>query len=128
MSGWWRYVGVSTLIVAGSVALASTFLSREGTLGLIAAGTIAWVVQVAAFTIASKLRSSQRGFLLSMVGGMFGRLAVLGVLGVLVTLRDLGDAEGPLIMGTVTFLFALLLLEARFLKGGPNPTEGHEPA
>lgn len=84
---------------------------------MVAAGGIAWTVQVLAFAAAGWARSSGRGFLLWMLGGAFGRLAVLGALGVWVTLRDTGEAETPLVLGTVAFLFALLLLEVWFLKG-----------
>ena len=128
MKRWGLYAGLSALLVLVTVVAASTVLSRGQTSGLAVAGVVAWSVQALASLLARRLRRSQRGFLMAMLVGMAGRFGALGVLGVLVTLNDYGDAEGPLVLGTVTFLFALLLLEARFLEGDSNSTERHEPA
>jgi hypothetical protein len=125
---WVVYVALSGLAVAASVGAGSFFLNGRQAGGLAVAGGVAWAVQAAVSLLSRLLRRSEKGFLPAMLVGMAGRFGALGVLGVLVTVKDYADAEGPLILGTVTFLFALLLVEARFLEGDPNPLERHESA
>ncbi len=109
-------MGVALLIVVGGVGLLWPFLDPAGRNGLMVAGGIALAIQGFAFFALLGLQGREQGFLLAMLGGAATRLAALGVVGVGATTLDTGLGLEPLVLGLAGFFFALLLLEAWYVK------------
>lgn len=124
MKRWLWYVGVSGLVLVGSVAALWAMLDSGGRAGILWAAGVAWVVQAIAFGLVVGLQDRKQGLLLAMAGGMAARLGSLGVAGVVVTVVETGVGAGALILGLAGFLFALALLEAVFLRGAETGRTG----
>ncbi len=116
MNRWTRYMAAALLLVGAGTGMAWVFLDSAGRKGLLVAGGIALAIQGFAFVALLGLKEREQGFLLAMLGGAFIRMAALGVVGVGATTLDTGLGLEPLILGLAGFLFALLLLEAWFVR------------
>jgi hypothetical protein len=122
-----KVVGTYVLAAAGTIALGTgvawPLLDSAGRRGLVEAAVVALVVQVAAFALLVRARARPTGFLAAFVGGMLARLVVVGAAGFVA----LGFAERSrtvaLVLGLVSFLFVLVLLEAWFLADRKNRNE-----
>ena len=111
------YYGLAFLIVAAGTGVFYPFLDEAGRKGLLVAGGIALAIQGLAFLALLRLQEKEHGFLLALLGGAAVRFVALGVVGVTATTVDTGLGLEPLILGLAGFLFALLLLEALFVRG-----------
>lgn len=122
-----RVIGTYVVAAVGTVAfgtgLAWPLLDGAGRRGLVEAAATALVVQGAAFALLVRARVRPTGFLVAFAGGMLARLVVVGVAGFVA----LGFAERSrtvaLVLGLVSFLFVLVLLEAWFLADRKNRNE-----
>ena len=117
------YMGAAVAIVAAGTGVALPFLDEAGRRGLLAAGGIALAIQGLAFVALIRLMEEEQGFLLALLGGAAARFVALGVVGVTATSVDTGLGLEPLILGLAGFLFALLLLEALFVRSTINRKE-----
>lgn len=109
-------MAAALLVVGIGTGVFWAFLDSAGRNGLLVAGAIALAIQGFAFVALLGLKEREQGFLLAMLGGAFTRMAALGVVGVGATTLDTGLGLEPLILGLAGFFFALLLLEAWFVR------------
>lgn len=109
-------MAAALLVVGAGTGMAWAFLDTAGRKGLMVAALIALAIQGFAFVALLGLKEREQGFLLAMLGGAFTRMAALGVVGVGATTLDTGLGLEPLVLGLAGFLFALLLLEAWFVR------------
>jgi hypothetical protein len=122
-----KVVGTYVLAAAGTVALGTgvawPLLDAAGRRGLVEAAVMALLVQAAAFALLVRVRARPTGFLAAFAGGMMVRMVVVGVAGFVA----IGFAERSrtvaLVLGLVSFLFVLVLLEAWFLADRKNRNE-----
>lgn len=122
-----RVIGTYILAAMGMVALGAgaawPVLDAAGRRGLLEAAVTALMAQGLAFTFLVRARSRPGGFLAAFAGGMLVRLAVVAAAGFVA----IGFAERSrtvaLVLGLVSFLFVLVLLEAWFLADRKNRNE-----
>jgi len=111
-------VEYSALCVAVSSLLLLILLSvvpPDSARGVVTAVSVALPLQVVFFALLVRYRDHPTGFLGAWVGGMLGRLALVGLMALAVTRRDdLSPAATLLTLAGV--LFGLLLLEPLFLR------------
>jgi hypothetical protein len=112
------------LVVVATLGIGTT-LDEVGRRSLWWAAGIALAVQFVAFGVLLGVRGRRNAFLLAFLGGGLARLGTLGVAGLTVTGMDTGLAPAPLVLGLAGYFFALLLLEALFLRHGTR-TESTE--
>lgn len=117
------YVLAAVVTLAIGVGSGWTFLDPEGRRGLLEAALLALVVQVPAFALLVRARSRPTGFLAAFAGGMLVRLGVVGVAGVVALRFASRSRTVALVLGLVSFLFVLVLLEAWFLADRNNRNE-----
>lgn len=125
MRVWLRYMGLSLGAVVVGSGIAWAFLDSAGRAGLLVAALVALALQGALYAMLSRLKGRDNGFLLGLVGGAFARMLAVATVGVVATSVETGLGQGPLILGLVGFLFALLLLEIGYVRethglNGPN--------
>ncbi len=117
------YGTAAVVLVGTATALSWPFLGTAGRQGLLAAGGIALAVQLPAFGLLLRFRFDPRKFLLVWGGGTVVRLGLVLVAGFVVG-RTTRLAPAPTLLGLAGFLFALLLLEAFFLRPAARTTPG----
>ena len=117
------YGTAAVVLVGTATALSWPFLGTPGRQGLLVAGGIALAVQLPAFGLLLRFRFDHRRFLLVWGAGTVTRLGLVLVLGLLVG-RTAVLAPVPTLLGLAGFLFALLLLEAFFLRPTVQTTPG----
>lgn len=96
--------------------------------GLLSAAMLALVFQVPAFALLVWIQDKPQGFLLGLAGGMLARMGLVAVVAVVATA---GGARRPwtvaMVLGLVGYLFALVLLEAWFIRDQANSRERTQP-
>lgn len=112
-----RYLGAGAVVVASGVGAAWPWLSPAGQRGLAEAAAVALVVQGVAFAMVVRSRRREQGWLQALALGMALRLVALGATGLVALRLAERSRTEALIMGLVSFLFLLILLEAWFLRG-----------
>ncbi len=93
--------------------------------GLVMAGAVALVLQVAAFTWLVRVRGTTTHFLAAWIGGTLVRLATVGIVAWIVLGSGRPDPVTTLV-GLAGYLFGMLLLEPLFLRSVPA-TESERP-
>ena len=106
------YAVAAVAVVAGGTAVAWPFVAAGARDGLIIAGLLALPTQILAFGALLRGAGSARGFLPAFAGGTLARLLVLGGAGLAATRFDDVEKATGLILGLVSFLFVLIVLEA----------------
>lgn len=110
-----EYAGVCAAIPALVLVITLPAVESSTGRGMLAAILVGVPVQVALFALLVRFRDHPTGFLGAWVGGMVGRLALVGAMAAAVALRDdLPPAATLLTLAGV--LFGLLLLEPLFLR------------
>ena len=115
-----RYAASALLLLSVLTLVLWPFLDQPSRRGVLAAGLIAFPVQVSAFTALLRRHGKANGFMAVWAGGMALRAAVVVVTAVVVVLTQAAGAAA-LLLALAGFLFALLLLEAAFLRRGVTP-------
>lgn len=110
------YAGSGLVLLAAATTLAWPWVEADGRRGLVAAGAVAWSVQVVAFGLLLQHRCRPRRFLAVWAGGTLIRMAVVGVAAFAAT-RITSLATAPTLLGLAGFFFGLLLLEPLFFGG-----------
>jgi len=111
-------VEYSALCVAVSVLLLLLLLSiipPASTKGVVTAVAVALPVQITLFALLVRYRDHHTGFLGAWVGGMLGRLALVGLMAFAVVWRD-DLSPAATLLTLAGLLFGLLLLEPLFLR------------
>jgi len=110
-------VGVVGLVVVGLWS----FLDTAGRQGVLIAAAVAIPVQALAFAALNRFSGKLEGFLAAWIGGTLVRMAVIGVVAVVV-IRSRVEGAIPLLLALAGFFFALLLLEPIYYRLGPSKT------
>lgn len=121
MSAGLRYAASGVGACALMVLALWPFLDASGRNGVLYAAGIAIPVQVAAFAVLLRYRGEVNGFLAAWVGGTLVRMIVIGIAAFAVISSGMEGAI-PMLLALPTFFFALLLLEPRYFRPGPNTT------
>lgn len=110
-----EYAGVCAALPALVLLVVLPAVEPETGRGMLAAMMVGIPVQVGLFALLVRFRDHPTGFLGAWVGGMVGRMGLVGLMTVAVTMRDdLPPAATLLTLAGV--LFGLLLLEPLFLR------------
>lgn len=110
-----RYSVTALVALLVLTALLWPWLPEAGRRGVVAAGVVAYPVQVVSFAALVRFWNQGRKFLLVWMGGTVLRMAV--VLGVgLALFRVEGLAPAPTLLSLAGFFFLFLLLEPWFLR------------
>lgn len=109
------YAVTALAVVAGGSAVAWPFLGAGARDGLLIAGLLALPAQILAFGAMLRGAGSPRGFLPAFAGGTLARLLLVGGAGLAATRFEDTDKATGLILGLVSFLLVLIVLEALFL-------------
>jgi hypothetical protein len=112
-----RYAAACGLVVALGAGAAAALLDGRDALGVLAAGALAFPIQVVAFAVLARYPLGTTAFMAAWVGGTLVRMVAVGLGGwALVVLPDLPPV--PTLLGLAAFFFVMLLLEPRFLGPG----------
>ncbi len=114
---WRSYAAASLALVLGLVVAGVLVVDAGARPGLLVAAGAAWVLQLAAFAGLLAVRDRPELFLLGFVGGMLLRLGMVVGAGLWLRATALFPPL-PTMIGFVTFLFGLLLLEAVYVRKG----------
>lgn len=114
-----RYAAACAALALLGVAVTWPLLDGAGRTGIVTAAALALPLQVAAFGALAWGWSERNRFLATWVGGVLGRLALLGAGAALVITTDLSPA--PTLLALAGFLFVMLLIEPLFI--GREPLE-----
>jgi hypothetical protein len=112
-----KYAVAALLLLAAVTAVLWPFLDQPSRRGVLAAGLIAWPVQVLAFTLLVRRHGQAQGFLAAWAGGMALR-AVVVVISAVVVVQTQAAGAVALLLSLAGFFFALLMLEAAFFRKG----------
>jgi len=110
---WYAVAGLA--VVALGVFGTAAVLDGTAARGVLAAGAVAWSVQVIAFGFMARSRAGSNAFLLAWVGGTLVRLLVVGIAGLMLVALP-GLPRTPTLVGLAAFFFMMLLLEPAFLR------------
>lgn len=114
-----RYALTGGVAIAAIVGALWAFLDPAGRTGVLLAGAVALPVQVLAFWALRRFRGRGNAFLAAWVGGTLARMAVVGVVA-LVVIRSGMDGAVPMLLALAGFFFGLLLLEPVYFRPGPS--------
>ena len=112
-----KYAVVALLLIAAFTAVLWPFLDQPSRRGVLAAGLIALPVQILAFTLLVRRHGQANGFMAAWAGGM-GLRAVVVVVTAVVVVQTQAAGAVALLLSLAGFFFALLMLEAAFLRKG----------
>lgn len=96
-------------------------LGADGRRGVLIAGAIALVVQVAAFSLLMRYRGQVKGFLAAWAGGTLIRMGVIFGVALFAWKAEIAGAV-PMLLALAGFFFGLLLLEPVFFRRGAGET------
>lgn len=112
-----KYAASAMVLVAAVTLLLWPFLDQPSRRGVLSAGLIALPVQVIAFTLLLRRFGQTTGFMAAWAGGVALRAVVVVGTAVVVVMTGTAGATA-LLLSLAGFFFALLMLEAVFLKKG----------
>jgi len=119
-----RYASASTATVAVVTGGLWPWVGSAARDGLLTAAMLALVFQVPAFAFLVWIRERPQGFLLGLAGGMLARMGLVAVVAIMATAggaRRSGTVA--MVLGLIGYLFALVLLEAWFIRDQANTRE-----
>jgi hypothetical protein len=112
-----KYAASAVLLLGAVTLLLWPFLDQPSRRGVVSAGLIALPVQVLAFTVLLRRHGRTTGFMAAWAGGVALRAAVVVFTAVVVVQSGMAGAPA-LLLSLAGFFFALLMLEAAFLRKG----------
>ena len=117
MKAWLEYAAVSlvvTVVLAGAGAL---LVPAEWQRGVWFAAVVAWSLQLLTFAALVAVRGRDEWFLAGWLAGLVARFGAVGVMAYWLGHSGALPRE-PVLLGMVTILFVLLLMEPLFLRRG----------
>ncbi len=115
MSASLKYVGTGAALVAITILALWPVLDADGRTGVLVAAGVALPVQIVAFVLLVRFRSTVNGFLAVWAGGTLVRMGILAVVAT-VAIRSQMDGAIPMLLALAGFFFALLLIEPLYLR------------
>ena len=116
MRGRFSIYALAGLVAVGVAGTIAVFAGAEQN-AVMAAGAVAWVIQLAAFGLLLALHKQPQLFMIGWLAGMVFRFGAVGVCAFWLS-RSGSLPLSTTLLSLVGFLFLLLLLEPLFLRHG----------
>lgn len=110
-----EYSALCVVISALGLLVLLSSVPPDSARGVVTAVSVALPLQIIFFALLVRYRDHPTGFLGAWVGGMLGRLALVGLMAFAVTWRD-DLSPAATLLTLAGLLFGLLLLEPLFLR------------